>query len=268
MKWLYHILLLFLIACKKDQGSDSLIESLPPVLLENQTGINEVIPAFYIAVPHLYNSTQLNYPLILFIHGAGQYGKGGTELSLVLRESIPELLDKKLFPPNFKVDYTNFSFITLIPQFSRQPTSEEILSLINFARSSYRIDESRIYITGISEGAEVVCNFASDYPNQVAAIVPMAGAPRSGNITIKSKNVAEGNLPVWLFHNLNDEVIDIQYSQNFIELINSFSPTFPPKFTKLQTFGLYGHDAWTKASDPKYKEEGKNIYEWMLQYKR
>jgi len=268
MKWLYPIFLVFLFACKKDQGSDSDIESLPPVLLENQTSINEVIPSFYSAVPHLYNATQQNHPLLLFIHGAGQYGKGGSELSLVLRESIPELIDKKLFPPNFNVDKKNFSFITLIPQFSRQPTSEEILSLINFAISSYRIDKSRIYITGISEGAEVVCNFAAAYPNQVAAIVPMAGAPRSGNISIKSKNVAEGNLPVWLFHNLNDEVIDIQYSQNFIELINRFYPTIPPKFTMLQTFGLYGHDAWTKASDPKYKEDGKNIYEWMLQYKR
>lgn len=268
MKWLYPILLVFLISCKKDQGSDSTTESLPPVLLENQTSINEVIPAFYSAVPHLYNSSQEKYPLLLFIHGAGQYGKGGAELSLVLRESIPELLDNKLFPPNFKVGNTNFSFITLIPQFSRQPTSEEILSLINFARSSYRIDESRIYIAGISEGAEVVCNFGSSYPTQVAAIVPMAGAPRSGNISIKSKNVAEGNLPIWLFHNINDEVIDLQYAQNFIELINSFNPSVPPKFTKLQTFGLYGHDAWTKASDPKYKEDGKNIYEWMLQYKR
>ncbi len=268
MKWLYPILLMFLLACKKDQGSDSGIESLPPVLLENQTRISEVIHAFYSAIPHLYNSSAQNYPLLIFIHGAGQYGKGGTDLGLVLRESIPELLDKKLFPPNFNVDNKNFSFITLIPQFSRQPTSEEILSLIEFVKLSYRIDESRIYLAGMSEGAEVVCNFGSDYPNIAAAIVPMAGAPRSGNISIKSKNVAEGNLPVWLFHNLNDEVIDIQYSQNFIQLINSFNPSVPPKFTKLQTFGLYGHDAWTKASDPKYKEDGKNIYEWMLQYQR
>jgi len=29
-----------------------------------------------------------------------------------------------------------------------------------------------------------------------------------------------------------------------------------------------GHDAWTQASDPEYREEGMNIYEWMLQYKR
>lgn len=268
MKWVYLILIVFLISCNKDKGSDSGIESLPPVLSANQININDAIPGFYSAVPQLYTSSQEKYPLLLFIHGAGQYGKGGTELPLVLRESIPELLDKKLFPPNFRVDNTQFSFITLLPQFSRQPTSEEILSLINFAKSTYRINDTRIYLAGMSEGAEVVCNFGSDYPTRVAAIVPMAGAPRSGNISNKSKTVAEGNLPVWLFHNLNDEVIDIQYSQNFIQLINSFNPTVPPKFTKLQTFGLYGHDAWTKASDPKYKEDGKNIYEWMLQYKR
>ncbi|MGZ5253718.1 MAG: carboxylesterase family protein, partial [Flavitalea sp.] len=215
-----------------------------------------------------YNSTQVKYPLLLFIHGAGQYGNGGSDLNLVLREAIPELLDNNLFPPNIKVDNLNFSFITLIPQFSRQPTSEQLLSLITFAKTTYRIDESRIYIVGMSEGAEVVCNFGSSYPTQVAAIVPMAGSPRSGNILTKSKKVAESKLPVWLFHNMNDQVIDIQYSQNFIELINSFNPLIPPKFTKLQTFGLYGHDAWTKASDPRYKEDGKNIYEWMLQYKR
>jgi hypothetical protein len=26
------------------------------------------------------------------------------------------------------------------------------------------------------------------------------------------------------------------------------------------------HDAWTKASDPNYKENNMNMYEWMLQY--
>jgi hypothetical protein len=33
---------------------------------------------------------------------------------------------------------------------------------------------------------------------------------------------------------------------------------------RLTIFQAGGHDAWTTATDPDYRERGKNIYEWML----
>ena len=46
-------------------------------------------------------------------------------------------------------------------------------------------------------------------------------------------------------------------------IYSSENPINPPKLT---IWPSGGHDAWTRAVNPDYKENGKNIYEWMLQY--
>ncbi len=85
----------------------------------------------------------------------------------------------------------------------------------------------------------------------------------------KCKSLADGRLPIWLYFTTDgDQVINIDESKNFISLLNSFNPAIPPRFTIFPMFGLSGHDAWTKATDPLYKENNMNIYEWMLQYAR
>ncbi|MBS1567069.1 MAG: hypothetical protein JST39_21990, partial [Bacteroidetes bacterium] len=57
--------------------------------------------------------------------------------------------------------------------------------------------------------------------------------------------------------------VNISVSDNFIAWINAANPKVAPKRT-IFTSNL--HDAWTKAQDPNYKENGMNVYEWMLQY--
>jgi hypothetical protein len=51
--------------------------------------------------------------------------------------------------------------------------------------------------------------------------------------------------------------------------INSLDPVVVPRLTIFdQSTALMKHDAWTRATDPSYRENGMNIYEWMLQFKR
>ena len=102
-------------------------------------------------------------------------GNGANDLPLLLRDGIPQLLDEKKFPPVIKVNDTEFALIVLSPQFSRQPAVEEIKSFIDYAIEHYRIDERRIYLSGLSIGGTVTCDVAAAYPSTVAAIVPMSG---------------------------------------------------------------------------------------------
>jgi hypothetical protein len=51
-------------------------------------------------------------------------------------------------------------------------------------------------------------------------------------------------------------------------MLDSFHPAIPPRLTEFEPMGLLGHDAWTRATDPHYRENNKNIYEWMLSYHR
>jgi hypothetical protein len=81
----------------------------------------------------------------------------------------------------------------------------------------------------------------------------------------RCRSIAEANLPVWELHNADDPLANVSDAQRFISYISGFNPITPPRFT---VFNAYGHDAWTTALDPGYKEDGMNIYEWMLQYTR
>jgi hypothetical protein len=70
---------------------------------------------------------------------------------------------------------------------------------------------------------------------------------------------------VWAFHSEDDPQINVTMAKAFTSKINSFKPDIPAKLTVWPTGG---HDAWTRAIEPMYKENGMNIYEWMLQYHR
>jgi predicted peptidase len=260
--------LFFLLSCKKDPidpSSPDFVETEFQTMVAVHDSVNEAIGGFYASVPVHYDVSSKKYPLLICFHGSGQFGNGKDELSKLDIHGIPELLKERIFPPNFKVNGKNYAFIILMPQFKRYPFYPELESYINYAKQHYRIDSTRIYLTGLSMGGTISCEMAADYPSLFAAIVPMAGA--TGHMD-KCEKLAEGNVPIWLFHNNNDNFVPLATAINFIDAVNSFQPSIPPKFTTFPAFGLYGHDAWSKASDPRFKENNMNIYEWMLQYSR
>src|SRR5688500_18723595 len=116
----FIILYLSLLSCHKqatvNPSSDQFVETIPPILQPNHVAINDAIAGFYSALPAKYSESSKKYPLLIFIHGSGQFGNGDTELHEVLTDGVPELLNHRLFPPNFKVNGSNYSFIILAPQ--------------------------------------------------------------------------------------------------------------------------------------------------------
>lgn len=277
-KKLQHVTALILFAllfatCKKNAVAkpqpvvavNDIIETQPPVLTPVTTAVSDVIGGFYAGLPVHYTETTKNYPLLIFIHGGGQVGNGKLDLPLVLNDGITQLLDAKIFPPNFKVDGKNFSFIVLAPQFSQYPSNEQVAFFMEYARQHFRVDTTRVYMTGLSMGGIVTADMGAQYTNKLAAIVPMSGVFAIEGSEAKCRNIAEGNLPVWVFHNDQDPSLSPTGPLNFIALINSFNPTVIPKLTMFT--GIY-HDAWTRAINPTYKEQNLNIYEWMLHYNR
>jgi len=265
------ILILSTPSCKKDnqpdpvkEANNSRVEVKPPVIRPVSAQVNASSGGFYIALPSLYDSTSKAYPLLISLHGGGQYGDGQTDLPLILAAGVPRLINNGEFPANFVVNGQNFSFIVIAPQFSRYPATVEIKSYIDYAKKHYRVDANRVYLTGLSVGASATWDAAIEYIKDIAAIVPVSGAPKDQN-NVKARAVAEIKLPVWTFQNKNDDVSNPIYTKEFIDLINSYSPAIPPKFT---LFDEEGHNAWSRATNPAYKENNKNIYEWMLQYSK
>ena len=257
-------------ACKKEavatgnEGTNNAPETQPAIQTAVSANISSNMGGFYKALPARYDYGSNKYPLMIFLHGAGEVGNGTSDLSKVLANGVTKLLNQKTFPPQFTVNGTNYSFIVLSPQFKQWPQPSDINSLIDYAIKNLRVDTARIYVSGLSMGGGGTWDYAIAYPNKVAAIVPISGA--SWPSKDQCGNMAKANLPVWAFHNNDDATVVASTTNTIIDYINSFSPSIPAQKT---IWPGGGHDAWTKATNPATKEcAGKNMYEWMLGYSR
>ncbi len=266
-----HLFLLLAVAltfasCKKENTSANTAndapETSPAIQTAVSTDVNANIGGFYQALPARYDSTTKKYPLLVFLHGVGELGNGTSDLPKVLNNAVPRLLNQKTFPAQFTVDGKNFSFVVICPQFKQWPVATDVNAMIDYAVAHYRIDPTRIYVSGLSMGGGNTWDYAIAYPNRIAAIVPICGA--SWPTQQQCGNMANAGLPVWAFHNDDDGTVGSGTTKMIVGFINSFNPEIPANMTIWPTGG---HDAWTKATNPATKEcNGKNMYEWMLQY--
>lgn len=267
------LVLVAMVSCKKSNGSApeepaAPEESQPPVLVPITMNIHEKIGGFYLAHPARYHESTSRYPLIVFVHGGGQYGSGAGDLPRMLTEGIPKLLKEKKFPPSFNYNGRKYSFIVVAPQFRNFPDNDAVNAMINHAKNNYRIDTSRIYLVGFSLGGRVVCDYAAENASRLAAIVPISGVS-SYALQEKARTMAQAGLPAWGFHNRPDQVFSWQDTQDLVTQMNLFDPGKASQVTIFpDSTGAQYHDAWTKATDPAYRERNKNIYEWMLEFRR
>jgi predicted peptidase len=255
--------------CKKDNivasaSADNLPETAPAVQTAVTANVSAAIGGFYKALPARYDSTKKKYPLLVFLHGVGETGNGSTDLSRLLVNAVPKLLDQKTFPPQFTVNGANYSFIVINPQFNTWPQPSDVNAMIDYTIAHYRVDESRVYVAGLSMGGGATWDYAIAYANRIAAVVPISGA--SWPSKDQTDSIAKKNLPVWAFHNNDDGTVSVNTTITNVANVNSFNPAIVANKT---IWASGGHDAWTKATNPATKEcNGKNMYEWMLQYSR
>jgi len=228
---------------------------------------------FYEFLPPGYDPAgSQTYPLLIFLHGVGEIGNGGSDLSLVLVNGPPKLIDEGSFPVSFTVNGQTFSFIVLAPQFMDWAQPDEIDSVINYAIGHYKVDTSRIYLTGLSMGGGSTWYYpaaAEAYSRKLAAILVIAGA---GELDPSAAQlIATTDLPVYATHNSGDDVVDPSYTIGNVTLINSAdNPPANPKAIDT-IFNAEGHDAWSGTYDPAFLNPGVgnlNVYQWMLQYSR
>jgi len=232
--------------------------------------VNLNCKGFYEYLPSGYaNSPGQKFPLIVFVHGLGELGDGSAaKLPLVLRNGPPKLINNKTWPDSFNVNGQWHKPIVISPQFIKWPTPGDMDTLVNYVVANYKIDRSRIYVTGLSMGGGVTWNYASNstaWCRRIAAIVPVCGAttPSTARGTLMGKQ----DLPVWATHNQSDPTVAVSNTNNYISYINE-SATPPDPLARKTIFPVSGHDAWSTTYNPNYREDGKNVYEWMLQFRR
>lgn len=246
------------------ERKDEVVSSGYELIADTQT-INKSFGGYYIALPPQYKHNPDRYPLLIFLHGLGQRGNGKDDLKYLLYDGMGKVLADKRMPESFTVEGKEFSFIIISPQYQKQPDVNDVMDFVEEISKKYRIKSNRIYLSGLSLGARITTLVAAAYPQKFAAIVPIAGVATNEGMKERCEKIAGANLPVWELHNADDPMASVEDARSFINYLLSFSPPIPPRFT---VFDKYGHDAWTTALDSGYREDGVNIYEWMLRYYR
>jgi hypothetical protein len=272
-------LLFVLSSCKKDFVSDSssvngdvtssntaaddVLETAKPIHTPRQIAINSNVSGFYETLPARYSLTTKKYPLIVFIHGIGELGTGLSRLNCC---GLPYHIKGGTFPAKFLVNGVYYSYIVITPQFRVRPNASQIQSVVDYAKSHYRVDATRVYVTGLSMGGGSTWDWSVVYGQNAAAIGPVCAGTKP--TTTMAANVASKNLAIWSLNSSSDAVVPIQWGKDWISWIDARNTAMAGQ-TKITIWsGLSHNGTWGKAFNPITKVDGYNIYEWFLLHKR
>ena len=189
--------------------------------------------------PEYTNPSNKKWPLIVFLHGAGERG---SNIEDVKKYGIHKVIQDKDIP-----------FIVVSPQCPENTVWEMhftfIDDLIREISRLYSVDESRIFLTGISMGGYGVWNYAILNPKKFAAIVPVCGGAQ---YYWKAESLK--NTPVWAFHGQKDKSVPFTESKRVVDLLEKCGGK-----VRFSVFPDAGHEVCTLAY------ENDELYKWLLE---
>lgn len=209
-------------------------------------------------LPQGYHSNSNKYPVVISLHGIKEKGTSSTDSKKVLAD-LPRVANVGL--PKYVKNGTKYPFILVSPQLKSNMgmwTSAYVMQVINHVKKTLRIDDRRIYLTGLSLGGFGVWRTAGDYPDVFAAIVSVCAG---GNAISKAAAIAASNLPIWAFHGSKDGTVSYQVTTKMINAINSAAKK-PNPLAKLTILQGMDHAIWDRV----YKET--DALEWMLKHRK
>lgn len=207
---------------------------------------NTVVLPYLVYLPDDYDSSNEDYPLILFLHGKGERGDS---LDAIKKHGLPRKFEAG----------DSLPFIVIAPQCPLNANWEHLLpnlnAILETAKAVYRVDRQRVYLTGLSMGGSGTWSLATEYPEQFAAIIPICGVYNHWlDYPERLKNIQ--STPVWCFHGDADEAVPLAHSQQMIDGLKHYGNQV--KFT---IYPGVGHDSWTQTYD------NPEIYQWLLSHR-
>lgn len=197
---------------------------------------------YYLYYPEEYEqNADSKFGLLLFLHGGGESGGDLEDI-------------KKNGPPKLLVEGKQFPFLVLAPQ---NPHSRKwwnthaVVALLDEVVESNRVDEKRIYLSGLSRGGSAAWELATQYPKKFAALAVVCGmAP------LPYAHWIDKELPIWVFHGDKDEIIDVGESDKMVKKLNQMG--YKVRYSRYENVG---HNAWSRA----YTTD--SLYTWMSNQK-
>ena len=196
-------------------------------------------PFYYVEyLPKDYDPAK-EYPLVLFLHGAGE------------RVQDPHQAMFHGYMKYVREQGKEYPFIFIAPQCIGNAYwgsyTESLSAFLDYILETYAVDRKRVYLTGLSMGGTGTWMFAMARPNTFAAIMPVCGSGIYWNVANLLKT------PIYMVHGDCDTCVPISNSVEMLTSINSRGGN-----AKLKICYGVGHDAWNYA----YTDD--DLLDWML----
>ncbi|GJM32214.1 MAG: phospholipase [Saprospiraceae bacterium] len=217
---------------------------------------------YRVLYPENYDASK-KYPLVLFLHGAGERGDDnekqlvhGVKVFLeagnrsqfpciVIAPQCPEddywasvKVDRSHYPVglDFNYDYPITKALKLVIELTKNIIKTEA------------VDKKRVYITGLSMGGMGTLEANYRFPRLFAAVAAVCGGA-----DVKAYKKKHAKVPIWLFHGDVDGVVDVENSRKMYARLQALKANV--KYTE---YAGVNHNSWENA----YAEEA--LLGWMF----
>ncbi|WP_235298139.1 carboxylesterase family protein [Portibacter marinus] len=210
------------------------------------------------------DSGSKKYPLMLFLHGAGERGSDNEAQLIhgaqVFKDSLEKYPAVVIFPQCPKDSYwvdlrsegtgqgRNMKIMT---EQGPNPALRMVMELINQTLDQSYIDKDRFYVAGLSMGGMGTIELGWRMSDQIAAAIAICGAGPSDKATEMA------DVPFWFIHGVDDNVVPSRYSLMMLRAMQVNGGK-----ARITLYPETGHNSWDKAfADPEF-------FSWMFDKRR
>lgn len=201
------------------------------------------------------------YPVVLFLHGAGERGTDNRLQLLYLPELLSQPERRAKYPcfliaPQCRPDKqwvdVPWGAAESTPLGKATDQLQAALGMLEQVLETEPVDRRRVYLTGLSMGGYGCWDLAARRPEWFAAVAPICG----GGDEAQADRLA--GIPIWAFHGAEDGAVPVVRSRRMIAAIRAAGGQ--PRYSELEGVG---HNSWTPAySDPD------GLIPWMFEQVR
>lgn len=204
-----------------------------------KTITNKTTYPFWINVPEKESTEK--QPVLIFLHGKSL---SGTDLNRVRRYGVLRAMDKGRKIPA----------IVVAPQVAKGNWNpDKVLEVLEYVKKNYNVDESRIYVCGMSLGGYGTLHFAGKYADKITAAVAICGG---GNV---SDGCKLATIPLWIQHGDVDYIVPMSESKKVVEAIKKCNESADVTLTIIKG-GNHGN------VERLFHEDA--MYDWLFKQKR
>jgi predicted peptidase len=225
--------------------------------LDREVTVGGTVYKYQVFVPSDWTSSK-KWPVILFLHGAGERGDDGLKQTEV---GIGRAI---------RLDRSRFPAIVVMPQCRKDvwwvdSAMENVaMAALAQAQKEFHGDAQRTYLTGLSMGGYGTWHLAGKYPGRFAALAVICGGilepdlarkqdPKDMTPYIDAAKKVGSHTPVWIFHGGDDPTVPVTESRRMNDALKALGAEV--RYTE---YPGVGHNSWDQA----YAEA--ELFSWMF----